>query len=329
MQTKLLYPLFFLCGYFHAQINLTKNANEPIETEWYYSWLYDTVSSIPRHSGQNQVWDYSFMHRIPGYNYTVKYFPVSSVFQLNTVFPTADLVGTNIDVSYPFCYNLEADHLEWQGFYGVETCIYSDPLIVMKWPFSYGNSFVDTYSGVMLYNPFLPPGSTGTISGSYTCSASGTGTLILPEGIVLDDVMQVTTVRTFSVHYASYDSTETVTRRSFYHGNFRYPVLFENTETRGTYVQIQSALALGISESKVYELNIYPNPSRNNCLVQLSPNLVNNGSIKVFSMNGELLKIILVSGTTESLYIGDLSPGLYILEAGNRNGHLIKKLVVQ
>lgn len=68
--------------------------------------------------------------------------------------------------------------------------VYSNPVLKMKYPFSYGDQFTDNFKGVALFNKDYKIEFTG----DNTVTADAYGTLILPN-LILDNVMRVKSIK--------------------------------------------------------------------------------------------------------------------------------------
>ena len=68
------------------------------------------------------------------------------------------------------------------------------------------------------------------------------------------------------------------------------------------------------------QLAIYPNPAKD---VLRIDNIADNQEVTIYSINGAVLKRVVVSGDSE-INISELRPGMYILSAGNMFSKFIK-----
>ncbi len=162
---------------------------------------------------------------------------------------------------------------EYGSSTGQSVLIYDKPIIRFPFPFEYGSSVSGEYSGAYLN----PPGR--TVKGTYTTKADGFGVLILPDNVVLKDVIRVRFVQQRD------NGTGFITYR-WYASNadpvLRYPLLsiitsFNNDQMRvirAAYFANASVMMLTEEpyneqdkpyeyfslHADPYELKIYPNP---------------------------------------------------------------------
>ena len=68
------------------------------------------------------------------------------------------------------------------------------------------------------------------------------------------------------------------------------------------------------------QLAIYPNPAKDVLRIE---NIADNQEVTIYSINGAVLKRVVISGDSE-INISELRPGMYILSAGNMFSKFIK-----
>ena len=68
------------------------------------------------------------------------------------------------------------------------------------------------------------------------------------------------------------------------------------------------------------QLAIYPNPAKDVLRIE---NIADNQEVTIYSINGAVLKRVVVSGDSE-ISINELRPGMYIVSAGNMFSKFIK-----
>ena len=147
----------------------------------------------PGESGQNVVWDYSAVVA----NDTVPAIPFTYTDAATTTyaseFPDANLAlvpdtdsFANTFVTY---YGLSADEFSIQGnATEFSRTVYTDPQIIMRFPFSFGDSFEDDFTGTTsIIGEFT---SETDFSGSGMVSYDATGKIITPSG-TFDNVARI------------------------------------------------------------------------------------------------------------------------------------------
>lgn len=99
----------------------------------------------------------------------------------------------------------------------------------MKYPFSYGDKYTDAFTGVAMFNENYRIDFTG----KYTSTADAYGTLLMPNNLILENVMRVKSVKTgIQVNPCGHVKINIV-RYAWYAEGYRYPVMIitvvENT----------------------------------------------------------------------------------------------------
>jgi len=72
-----------------------------------------------------------------------------------------------------------------------DLAVYSNPMDLLRLPFTYGNNYVDTFAGGVLFTPSGLSPVVAFESGTVTVSADGYGTLILPGPVSYTNVLRV------------------------------------------------------------------------------------------------------------------------------------------
>lgn len=192
----------------------------------------------PGNSGSNQIWDFSLIQ------YTGKS-PVSTIIAASI--PKMGGVGDyNLSLSdsgNDYFMNSSEERLEEWGYDNKElklTLKYSDPVVKMKYPFSYKDQFADHFIGIALYN------ETNTIDffGDCTVEADAYGTLILPDQVI-DNVLRVKSVKKGWQINMCGTTKVNIVKYMWYASGYRYPLLsistVENVRDTGAPEIIKSA----------------------------------------------------------------------------------------
>ncbi len=119
-------------------------------------------------------------------------------------------------------------------FYGYKTSdhslVYENPVLKTKYPFN----FLDQHSGE--YSGYIAQGAQKyVIDGVFSSEVDAYGTLMLPNGVTLNNVLRVKTIETQRQHYCNMN-TYTEVKYLWYAQNFRYPVfvsIFTTNEMNG------------------------------------------------------------------------------------------------
>lgn len=173
--------LLLLCspfGIIFAQPALTGALNSPRPGDRIVK--QQIVYLEPGASGNDAVWDFSRQEAVNA-DYELKYSRYGD---------TDTIVGTEQRTLH--YYKLSGDSLLLHGYENPTNLInYHNPEVLLIFPLAYGDSFTGYASSAGLYDNF----SRLYVHGKSTVSVDACGTLILPEGDTLRDVLRVYTHR--------------------------------------------------------------------------------------------------------------------------------------
>lgn len=140
----------------------------------------------PGRTGKDVIWDFSNLKEISG-SYTVNYNETTRKSK-DTIFVS----GTEHQTKYTYAY--KSDSLLLLGFENPTSGMtFEKPQLLMKYPFIYGDSVFTGYSGKGSYNFTL----LSETKGNMFTVADAVGTLILPDGDTVKDVLRVRTEHIF------------------------------------------------------------------------------------------------------------------------------------
>jgi hypothetical protein len=305
----------------------------------------------PGPSGPNQTWDFSHI-QFTGTNQ-------GSVLMASTTPKLPGVGNCNLllaENGYEFLMNSNENELEELGYVNYEkklTLLYSDPVVKMKYPFSFGNQFTDHFVGVALYD------GTSKIDffGDFTVSADAYGTLILPDRVV-NNALRVKSVKK-GLQINTCGTTDiSIVKYSWYATGYRYPLLSLNivetmgngcpaqiTKTAFTNMQ-QPGLKSGVLVANApvsispegksdVEVLVSPNPFVDQLTYNYILTTPLNVSIEVYDTSGKTHGWLVKNQMqTEGLHNGELSasnfgltPGLYFMRFTFDNQVIIHKIV--
>ena len=319
----------------NAQVTLTKAFNEPLIGDISFATEYDSLSVLPNTIGINQTWDFSTLISNSTPN-NLTYTTVAATAG-GTNYPTAtmaddDGAGTN---TY---YKSTATQLEVVGVISPGFDLkFTNTAIAAIWPVTYGYNNADTFSGSASSGTM-----TGTSSGNVRVQATGTGTLLLPDGVILNNVLQTKTTQTVNVNllFGFVTATVTSTVYDYYEPTQKFPALSVNyTDIQGVItnnsaiIKVNGNYVTGIKDlNNVGDLSVYPNPT--NDFVNVS--LVNKNnldvSVELFNNLGILVKSEKLgsdSNINTKISTQNLASGIYIVKTIVGNQITTKKLIVQ
>lgn len=207
--------LMFLSIGLFAQTSLTYKNNRLIEGD--SNAFREILFSDPGNSGSNQIWDFSM----------IKYTGKSPVSTIKAPAQQTEGVGdynlSLIDNGIDYFMNSSENQLEELGYVNNElklTLKYSDPVVKMKYPFSYGEQFNDHFIGVARYN------ETYTIDffGDCIVAADAYGTLILPDKVIENTLRVKSVKKGLQINMCGL-TTVNIVKYMWYATGYRYPVL--------------------------------------------------------------------------------------------------------
>ncbi len=257
MKVVLLSLSALLCRYVNAQPNLTSANSAPVAGNSVtgkhgYAFEFFASNAI---SGANVSWDFSDLSPNQTYQYDI----------VNpSTTPYANSVsGETVAMSYQGIYDYNAVSTNsWdriKSYFSASTIYdYTNPFTIIEYPCSYGSTFSDTYEmEATAADPF-------TRTGSYTATADGYGTLILPWGTITD-VLRIRYHETWTDDYPSFGTLQGEQYICLYvHPGSPY-VLLSVYEDTGSYTSFNYMQPLGTSLpndlAQDVTFNIYPNPA--------------------------------------------------------------------
>lgn len=318
--------LLFITATVFSQVSLTYENNALVPGDSVVS--REILPVEPGNPGPDQVWDFSEI-QFTGNN-PVNYLPL--------VPADKNFNGSNYNIlldefGYEYYFNLSKTRLEEVAFtFKGISLVYSDPVIKLKYPFTYGQSYTDLYAGVATY----PDNKTKDISGDYTVSADAYGTLILPDGIHKNTLRLRIEKNGLQVNSCGPNVSNSI-RYMWYAPGLRFPVLSTNSSevrspgrdpkiTRTAFLN-QQKIKAGTSVSGV---NIVPDKDYAEVSAVVYPSPFNKilhyhyflpqqmpVSVELYTMEGKN-NITLIDNRLEAqgLHNGELDASVYTLNPG-------------
>ncbi len=344
-----------------AQPTLTTSNFVPAINDNQLYYVADTNSVIDPTIGPNVVFSYG---NLAGYGMTQNQFIINPATTPNAGdFPSASYADTSNAVANNTRYSEVAglDSLLNIGFvaqiptYGTLIAKYDqNPEVLMKFPFNYGDNYVDPYSGTFTLQL---TGTNTDAEGNASITADAWGQLQLPYGVVIDSVLRVTTIEyvltdTIVITFppATIDPVEiNATYINYYKPSLsKFPLLsyVEGTIAQGativdsnrTFVSQYPLYTVGVEEleNNLTEFEIFPNPT-NRQVVKLNLNLKENSSLKIELINklGQKVKTIhntnnVILGNKQfEINTNDLPAGVYFVNVFVNGTGVAKKLIIQ
>lgn len=337
-----------------AQPQLSLGDITPIVGDVYNVFQADSFYSPGIGGSTNMTWDFRNLNGYgQTYDYTVNYVtpsstPDASYFPTSTVaesYPSNKGGTTYFKTSGNNVY-MDGFTITVSGLGSVLVDINADNELIMTYPFTQGSNVADATVTGTAYFFFIGP-QTATISGNANTVADGYGTLLMPYGDTIKDVIRV--LRNESYTANSSLGTTTITRTNVYFyatatstttANKKFPlVAFYDTNVNGAsskWVTSQLKMITGVEEiaKKVENFKVYPNPAKESLNVSFS--LTDEADVDVTLKNslGQNVKTILSStklnnGSHNYSMSNSFASGVYFLEINVDGNKKVEKVIIE
>lgn len=219
---------------------------------------------------------------------------------------------------------------------GTVTIAFNQPIVDLKFPFSYGESVSGAMDGT-----YTDIASSSAITGTYVTKADAYGTLSLPDGSKYNNVLRVKVEKNYEQESGNTTYTINTVRYQYFAEGQRYPVLIviENKidsdchcscghyTTNSAYylpasnnVKSESVINNGSALASVnkVKLSVYPNPFKEEVNATVKIDAASEADVEIIDASGRKIKDFgkynLVEGSNEiSLESADIVPGHYFL----------------
>jgi hypothetical protein len=190
---------------------------------------------------------------------------------------------------------------------------YSDPQLLVQYPFAYGDNFTDTYYASYSVAAGLETKSYGTA----VVEADAWGSIVTPLNTYSSSLRVKTTTTeidsTFVGGMLISTLTTTNTDYSWYVANVKPPVVTVNVYDGGSSASYLTS-AVGIEDNRIAieKINIYPNPATD--YINISFEEFNNEvDVLIYNQLGQLVIKDVVSSNYFKRDISELNAGIYFL----------------
>ncbi len=299
-----------------CQISLLYENQSIVIGDAHHFRLADMVDEGP--AGPNQVWDFSALKATGDLtSYMIDALQTPD----GTKIPEATSVikeGQN-----NFYFKVSKRDIEE---YGLASCNvvyrYDQPLVKMKFPFSYGEKLQGQFHGTDVNNPAVQ------LNGTYKVEGDAYGKLILPNNVEISDVLRMKSTRTDGIG----NSTNTTVTYRWYSKNVRYPLLtiikYENagsyhTSLTAYYADAGSSIKSDKSDSQNdwianenFRISIYPNPYVERANINYVLYKVSDVNISIFDNMGKNIKTIVNQTQDAGQYTQSFAGSDFGLKAG-------------
>lgn len=345
MKKTLLYTILFTATLANAQMT---SSNEPILGDMSTMYVCDSFAvNLDSENGSNATWDYS---TLAGYAAATKVVevkdPATTTYASDFTGATKAIAIGNSMMTY---FSSTASDRSSQGFFFNEPSIGdilikfgTDNMIMTQYPFASGNSFTDDFAGNMefTYN-FYPVNE--NLTGNVDAEIDGDGTLLLPLGVSIPNVIRYKSVdTTYTQIYIptiidpAQDIEIVRVQYEYYdYASQRLPVFIHSTiimNQVGGGTLAQSALVLskyptegfvGLESNETSTFSIAPNPSDK--IITLNGNL-NDASASISDRSGKIILTQIVNNGS-TLDISNLNAGVYFITINNNGVITTEKIV--
>jgi hypothetical protein len=298
-----------------CQISLVYENQSIVTGDSHHFRLTEMVDEGP--AGPNQVWDFSALKATGDLtSYMIDALQTPD----GTKIPEATSVikeGQN-----NFYFKVSKKEIEE---YGLASCNvvykYDQPLVKMKFPFNYGDKIQGQFHGTDVNNPAIQ------LNGTYKVEADAYGKLILPNNVVISDVLRMKSSRTDGIG----NSTNTTVTYRWYSKNVRYPLLtiikYENAGNYHTSLTAYYADAGSTIKNKSdnqndwivnedFRVSIYPNPYVERANINYVLYKPSNISISIVDYMGKSIKTIVNQTQDAGQYTESFAGRDFGLKAG-------------
>lgn len=292
-----------------SQITVTTDNNPSIGDEF----TQHIVSEYPKgfnagDSGENVTWDFSSLQ-------SVTTSPVNIQANNNGDYPEANIFFTQQGADTFFATDEGAFTFYGTSSSGV-SINYSDGQDQMRFPFTYGDSYSDTFMGTI--DIF---GQTFDREGTVDVTSDGHGTLITPEGSY-DNSLRIRIVRNAEESaFGDVVASTTDTIYFWYEENTSFPVAtyfrnYSDGDMTGQSFNYLDDASVSVEENEKISASIFPNPASEEVKVEGLEN--QDYTVEVIDLSGKVLR---KSQNEKRVDINELESGIYLVRItaeGNR-----------
>ncbi|MBA3663110.1 MAG: T9SS type A sorting domain-containing protein [Bacteroidetes bacterium] len=320
----------------HSQsLVLTKAANEPVAGDTKSFKRFDSSGVVPKGTGANMNWNFSSITQNTAVSSSTYVLPASV--PSATAYPGTTIVEDQGNSSYVFYKSAASPTTSFESL-GLDspnfTLTFTNSAVGAVWPIGFGYSNTDTYAG----NVTQPV--TGALNGTINTVGSGTGTLTLPGGQILTNVLQIkvlnTTTLTSGSGFGTITGTITSTDYNYYHSSQKFELITVSyqkqnlssiagpTVSSSASIRVNSAVVSGLNTQSIDDsFTIFPNPCKN--VLNLSIESANKpNSIEIYNQLGQS---VYKNSFESTINMSDFAPSIYFLEIKTEKGTLRKKII--
>ena len=320
-------------------------ANEPTVGLSTNMYLCDSFTvDLAGITGTNVTWDFTGLTGIP--NQTRLVAAIDPATTSNAAdFPSSTLALTVESSMNSFMTSTATERVS-QGFTFFEQSLgdvlvkfSGDPETVVTYPFSQGDVLTDNFSGSLFFNLGGPQSS--AVTGKVVATVDGTGTLNLPFGVSLTNVLRYNITDTSFTTVPFLNDLEIIRNQYEYYdfANSLLPVLTiskltvqapGSAQPLTEFSLVLSANAteefLAIKEGVIENLSIFPNPAENE--ITINGDFSEDAFVSIIDASGKIVKAQAIQNATK-IDISDFNNGSYTLRFVDGNTAATEVLIKQ
>ena len=344
--TLLFISVFALQSLF-SQPTLTSSFNFTIGDTYRYDIYTDVTNIDPGTGGANLTWDFG---TISGGTYlegdgAICVEPSTTPFADSSAVANANIcIRDEDDPTFgPYQYyecNNTSQNLIALGFLGAGNTSfspYSNTQTAIEFPFTFGDSFEDTWESMMFYIDlgyyFMRDSSIVTVE------ADAYGTVTTPSG-EFQNVLRVKRT-TIDYSWSNYGGTGwtpngsfTDTQYEWYAPNIKVPVMIiQEMEWMPDFFTVRYLVdynfSTGIEDKVDVHLEIFPNPTTDRVTIKTDEMIY---SVSIYSLNGRQLDATYLQTSQPHQQTVDLSKyqkGVYLIEVGFEDGNVVRERIIK
>lgn len=333
----IIFVLWGISGF--SQVTLQTNTHRPDAGDTLKQYIMDTsgfTSPMPNNiSGNNVTWNYSSI--INTGTITTQAYVSNTAVASSTNFTGCNLVLSQGGGAYNYLktVNTPSAQLELLGLdLGTFAKItFTNSAILLKYPFSFGNSFTDPASGTFSANTGTSV-INGSATGNFATQADGFGTLILGQQAI-PNVLRLKSTQSFTL-FQSFLPLGTIRSviYSYYDQNHKFPLFQVQYQTLSLIAQTPSTTAsvrmnagiplLGLNETLAHDnIRIFPNPSSD--LLYLNLDNVGFYDMEILDMDGRTVLTERFYSNEHATDVRFIKDGVYTVRLRNNASDMMSQ----
>ena len=320
------------------------SSNEPAIGETASMFLCDSFTiDYASITGTGVTWDYSNLVGITGQTRLV------SVLDATTAPNAADfstsVKAISVESSMTNYITSTASDRTSQGFVfnepslgDVVAVFSSDPEVLMTYPFAFGSTSTDVFSGSVNYT-FGGIPQTSSLTGNVTSEIDGQGTMNFPSGITVNNVIRYHIIDSSTILAVPILGDLEIIRNQFeyYASTSNLPIFsvskltiqaVGSTTPINEFSLVLSSYApagwLAIEDTKTVDFSVYPNPTNDN--VTISGEFGSDAKGEIIDQSGRTLSSFNVSNHSVA-DLSSLESGVYFLRITDNGSSITKNIV--